>query len=664
MRTMGLPDGSVRRTFATATVGHNVNNDSGSRGRRDANPLALPSWIADECSDEAAESLEVLRDAVARVADAFVEALDAELNNNNNNDNDNDGAINAVEGEGLRGSSSGNTSNNNSISNKSYYGEMLSSANHLEHFHYYAKPHAEAKSKAASFEYHTDAGFFLAFVPAMDCRTGALDAASFYLSGNGNDDDNGNSEAATKPEPAVFQEDEVVILMGTGAQYWLEEEHHDNFLAAPHALRLSPGARRSWYGKMHLLPSSTLLRGAEDDDDAKQVKTFGELPYRLDGKHGEGGAQAYVPTTLADGCAGSTDLHKEVLQHQHNNATPPLLQQLEQPQHKNSRRRIQHVNSPENCNNVTDFFCWYQCIDIPEAPDRTASYQREGYSLYCLDPATLANSGNSVSQATDPCENGYVHNSDCLGSWQKTAPGVVAYPLRNENEEAGESGTMEEFCYGGTSMYMDGFNWMGTTCVIYLFPTWVLSSSAKLVAACLGSILMGILLEYVLWKRRLVSQVPKGNVRLALSSLVYGVQLSLGYLVMLVIMTYSGPLFLSTVVGLMVGHAVFNAQDSFVRKREEGKKKMIAEGKKKTMISGTTSGVETAMAFEANTEKETEMSTSPSGGGGCGCGGDVNDDESGNEEEVEGDETSPTSSDDDKDAFLPEGATPCCQYTL
>lgn len=46
-----------------------------------------------------------------------------------------------------------------------------------------------------------------------------------------------------------------------------------------------------------------------------------------------------------------------------------------------------------------------------------------------------------------------------------------------------------------------------------------------------------------------------------MSTLIYGgVQLTIGYFLMLVVMTYSGPLFLCVVVGLVMGHAAFNAR--------------------------------------------------------------------------------------------------------
>lgn len=225
-----------------------------------------------------------------------------------------------------------------------------------------------------------------------------------------------------------------------------------------------------------------------------------------------------------------------------------------------NRRRLQMVDDASACNNVTNFFCWMSCLDIPEA-ENAVGYITEGYSLYCLDPATLASTGNRVSAAQEKCNLGGViggsHDDSCAGSWQPTAPGV---PSQEVIVDKSLLAVNEAFCYGGTSMYMDGFHWTDPTCVIYLFPNWVLTTAGLLAFACIGTIFFGVALEAVIWKRRSVVQsAPAGWKRVAASTSFYGLQLTMGYTIMLVIMTYSGPLFMCAIIGLMGGHAVFNA---------------------------------------------------------------------------------------------------------
>ncbi|KAL7520410.1 hypothetical protein ACHAWX_005135 [Stephanocyclus meneghinianus] len=630
-----LPDGSTRRTLATATVGF----DGDKQDEAHSDPLQLPSWLKHLCGRDAYDSMENLRDAVSKVVDLFVRKLDAEKHRDQS------------------------------------YRKTLQSANHLEHFHVYFKDGADQTEKRPIFltgtlddvqlpspsevdhapketmkttalDYHTDAGFFLSFVPAMNCHSQSVDESSFYIK--------------SREQPMQFDEDEVVVLMGAGAQHWMNNNNNPSdgfpFVAAPHALRLLPSAHRSWYGKMHLLPSSLLsdtFNGATSlgQTSSSSVKYGDVLPtFKLENY------KAYVPSTMADGC-GVNQLEPEMVI-----ADTSLFH----PERHRSRRRLQHVGSPADCNNKTKFFCWYQCLSIPNA-NYALDYLRDGYSLYCLDPSML--SGNSVADAAAPCKNGFTHNSNCLGSWQLTEDNLQGHEFPNyasalEQDEAAATypppDNGEQYCYGGTSMYMDGFNWIGSTCVIYLFPQWILSSPGKFAAACIGSILFGILLEFVLWKRRSVYIMKPGRRRLILSVLVYGLQLTMGYFVMLVVMTYSGPLFVCTVGGMMLGHTLFNAQDSFVKWRDERQAakndqeagdvtgEFGATERASTELPNSYHNINTTSQNANDDDDEAEFTT-----GCCGLAS-----RSPVEKPFGATENTKL-----KDS-IPEGVTPCCQYTL
>lgn len=83
---------------------------------------------------------------------------------------------------------------------------------------------------------------------------------------------------------------------------------------------------------------------------------------------------------------------------------------------------------------------------------------------------------------------------------------------------ATHSDSDDAYCYGGTSMYMDGFTWRGSACVIYLFRSWTLTSPMKFAIAAFGSIALGVALEYVLRARRGVYSLSPGTRRLVLST--------------------------------------------------------------------------------------------------------------------------------------------------
>ena len=130
-----------------------------------------------------------------------------------------------------------------------------------------------------------------------------------------------------------------------------------------------------------------------------------------------------------------------------------------------------------------------------------------------------------------------------------------------------------DFCNGATDMYMSGFETAGADrrnpCVILFISSWTLDSRLKFVFACFGVAFMGFLIEFLICvRRRLTSRkrlspyllAPRPSIRQWTSILLFGANLFLGYLAMLVAMTYSIELFVCVIVGLMVGHACFNSK--------------------------------------------------------------------------------------------------------
>ena len=115
VRQISLPDGSVRRTLATATIGfpYNNNNNKGVDDDKEQDAIAggaldLPTWIDTACHSSTTnnddttvvtttvrDSFDELRDAVAYIVNLFITKLDTELagssrtattTNNNNED--------------------------------------------------------------------------------------------------------------------------------------------------------------------------------------------------------------------------------------------------------------------------------------------------------------------------------------------------------------------------------------------------------------------------------------------------------------------------------------------------------------------------------------------------------------------------------------------------
>lgn len=119
-------------------------------------------------------------------------------------------------------------------------------------------------------------------------------------------------------------------------------------------------------------------------------------------------------------------------------------------------------------------------------------------------------------------------------------------------------------------MWMSGFQILdehtNRPCVALLFEGWDLNTKFKFVIGCFGTFGMGLFVEFLVYTRRQVKrrfmngQMPKLHFRIISGGmlLLYLVQVSIGYMLMLVAMTYQVELFLMVVFGLTVGHGAFN----------------------------------------------------------------------------------------------------------
>jgi hypothetical protein len=166
---------TIKRTsVATATVGLN-------------HPLPLPKELETVCGPSTVEAMESLRDTLSGVSKLFVNVLDAFV-----------------------GGSGGNNPHPRTktlLKDKHFkeyksITEIVESANHLEHFHVYHKNSSQKKehdhpttttstsssSSSSIWDWHTDAGLFLVFLPAFDCNDSesSSPAAFWYQDDDGN----------------------------------------------------------------------------------------------------------------------------------------------------------------------------------------------------------------------------------------------------------------------------------------------------------------------------------------------------------------------------------------------------------------------------------------------------------------------------------------------
>ncbi|KAL7580501.1 hypothetical protein ACA910_003631 [Epithemia clementina (nom. ined.)] len=456
-------------------------------------------------------------------------------------------------------------------------------------------------------EWHIDAGLFLTFVPAVNC------ASRDNTDNNDNDNDDASfywwnpetHQAVALPSSSFsggnYYNNVVLIMLGAGAQHWLHTSHHDtalSFRATRHAVQMNqPNQQqgRAWYGMMTMVPDIAIVQENPDRTLADMKQQMALIMSSQSSSNTQSTVSSnHTAAIISIGCGShpyDSDMYEDDTLDKDNddNSQTGLDPLYPSSSSRHRRRRMMQVHSAAACNNVTNFFCWMSCLDIPNA--RLApKYLDKGYSLYCMDPQIYAQSGNQVAKAVDPCAQGWANNPECLGKWAKTAttassdaPPPYQLQLRPDDNNDNNNNDHDEddhyhdsldhhdnkdnentFCYGGTSMYMGGFAWMRPTCVIFLFSGWVLTSRGKFVLACLATWALGCALEWILHQRRHTIQVWApfpGWTRLGILSTLYAVQLIMGYLLMLVIMTYNGLLFLSSILGLVAGHILFNSQD-------------------------------------------------------------------------------------------------------
>jgi hypothetical protein len=571
-----LSESTTKRTsVATATVGLD-------------HPLPLPNGLEETCGVEIVHAMEGLRDVVATVSKVFISALDTNI----------------------LGGGEKTTLLRDEQRGKSYRSitDIVSAANHLEHFHVYTNNKEEEDGKAkgetthndddnnnnnnnnnVAWDWHTDAGLFLVFVPAWDCNNNnsnnnSIDESFYYRDGHDG-----------TPIRAKFDGGRTAIIMlGQGAQDWLNlpsssssssssstvvsKKQAPLLKATSHSVRWddnnnidklpssyfmeqqqqqsqSQSQRRAWYGMMHLVPETAMIYGAKTLREVKQTLS---LSHQKKNDYQPSSSSSSSHSDISLGCGNVLPSSSSLLLQQDEEDFFVSGQHLLPSTNSHiSRRRLSDHQDPSMCNNVTNFFCWMTCMDVPK-PDQTELYIDAGYSLYCIDEAVLGKTGN-ISASHEPCIER--HDMACKGEWEKTVEGV---PAANITITSNPSDVVYPFCYGGTTMYMEGFQWIqSSTCVVLLFPSWVLNSSWKYILAVIVTFVSALGLEkFIQQRRKVMAYMESGTNRLFVSALFYGIQLSVGYLLMLIIMIYSFVLFMAVILGLVSGHILFNAKDA------------------------------------------------------------------------------------------------------
>ena len=299
----------------------------------------------------------------------------------------------------------------------------------------------------------------------------------------------------------------VLVLMGRGLTSWLLQDGgfpapKIGFWPVPHAVpSMTDRDTRSVYARMKVAPGNAIpasLVRKEGSKRVKALKTFDDI---------------FMESKLEPASICSVNLEDRGL----------------------NPKKSSWFKAMDDLCDEGSAYCWMSCMELPSG---------------CVNPECY-NSKTNISCRSD----------------KSMDPGC-------EWHCDGKAKRDNDFCNGAMDMLMSGFEAAGadnsTPCVILFVKAWTLDTRVKFGFACIGVMFLGFCIELLIAvRRRLTSRrrlspylVGQPSVKRTVAIALFGLNLLLGYLAMLVAMTYSIELFLCVIIGLMIGHAVFNVKQS------------------------------------------------------------------------------------------------------
>jgi len=451
-----------------------------------------------------------------------------------------------------------------------------------------------------AIDYHTDAGLFILFIPALysdDIYDQAIEKKSkdfSFLDSHGHRhvlQTYSQAVATTNSssdDVIMVSPDTIIFMVGQGAAQWINPslrqlDSKSLLRPVPHSLRLSRPednnsevVTRNWYGRMFLPPADAFIPGG--GSILSSGERYGNIRQRLSSRSLKATNDVIQQDSLVDlqvGCGVGELVSNEKLE-----------TTISSSSFEGRSPDIGLVNhyisldkgSLESCGSGS-IYCWAKCMSTSSLTCSSSQYE-------CIDTST--------GEKADPS----VHDTN-------NAPGCVGTSYVDPGG----------FCQGsGTTMYMQGFvsyasgeyrTYGGSKtpeCLSLFFIDWVLDTPWKFALACIGSFFLGILVESLSFVRRLVKIYVKESpefLEISVTCFLYGCQATLGYFAMLVAMTYQVELFVSIIAGLIVGHGIFNRK-SLNSTLKSARRSVTESGYKSDVVNRITTPLNETTEFSSD----------------------------------------------------------------
>lgn len=383
--------------------------------------------------------------------------------------------------------------------------DLLDHGSHLEHLHTYYSTGSSPYSADAkpTLDVHMDSGLFIAMTTGLWSDDSSINSAhGVYI------------ETPTGVLARMESSDNALIIMvGDGGARWLAPKLGASLRAVPHALladvihaqSTNKIRTRSWYGKMFLPPKDAIIHDLSMTFAAFREHQLEVILGNLDSAT-EGGVD--ISASFPLGC-GHFGLNSMASSHEHSSYRGLL------------------ATTMKTCM-ADELKCWMTCYSTKNLSC--------GMEAACIDIVT-----NQEIPGDEMCPDGDGNCKLMCLTYNST-----------------------DYCYGsGVTMEMTGFvtapQHGNAPCFNLWFEGWTLDSKAKFVVASFGVFFLGISIQLLTQFRTNFSKSRNGGVfHKPLSVILYGIQTTVSYFVMLIAMTYSAELFAMTCLGLTIGYGLIN----------------------------------------------------------------------------------------------------------